>query len=225
MVNSYGYSFDLLCVPLLHELVGFARRLRNDAASAEDLAQDVMVKAWRGWRTWVPEGLADPERVARAWLYRIMTNLHMNRRRDTRSQERKHEERRARVIDELYANTCTIGADVAYEPAECAPPVSRDIQLALSRLPGKRRRIVESFYLHERSCEQIAEELVMHAPTVRTQLRRARARLRPLVATYARGRYGLRALVPPHQDSPRRRAQGASTIKASMVFETSASIS
>ena len=49
-----------------------ARRLTRNPASAEDLVQETMLKAWRSFHTF------QPGTNARAWLYRILMNTHFD---------------------------------------------------------------------------------------------------------------------------------------------------
>ncbi len=55
-------------MPEASRLLRFARRLTKDAAGAEDLVQETLLKAWRNFRQFRPGS------SARAWLYRILLN-------------------------------------------------------------------------------------------------------------------------------------------------------
>src|SRR5689334_25354054 len=59
-------EFERLAMPHVSSLLRVARRLSRNPASAEDLVQETMLKAWRA-RHQFREGTN-----ARAWLFRIM---------------------------------------------------------------------------------------------------------------------------------------------------------
>jgi len=59
-------------LPYLGQLQDRARRLTRNAADAEDLVQETMLKAYAGFNTF-SEGTN-----LRAWLFRIMTNTYIN---------------------------------------------------------------------------------------------------------------------------------------------------
>ena len=55
-------------MPHLAALLRVARRLTFEPASAEDLVQETMLLAWRGFHGF------QPDTNARAWLFRILFN-------------------------------------------------------------------------------------------------------------------------------------------------------
>ena len=59
-------------LPYLNQLRDSARRMTHNAADAEDLVQETMLRAYAGFNTF-SEGTN-----LRAWLFRIMTNTYIN---------------------------------------------------------------------------------------------------------------------------------------------------
>ena len=59
-------------LPYLNQLSDRARRLTHNAADADDLVQETMLRAYAGFNTF-SEGTN-----LRAWLFRIMTNTYIN---------------------------------------------------------------------------------------------------------------------------------------------------
>lgn len=63
-----GVAFEDLALPLLPALYNMARWLTSDAGEAEDLVQECLLKALRGYAGF------EPGTNFRAWIYRILRN-------------------------------------------------------------------------------------------------------------------------------------------------------
>ncbi len=131
----------------------------GDAALADDLAQDVFLRAFRA--------LPRFERRAEfgTWLYRIAYNVFLNH--TTRT--RRH--------DPLGERESTPA------PRRDAPDrgdVRRDVERAIAQLPVPYRAAVVLYYLRDVSYAEMAEILGLPLGTVKTHLFRARARLRQI---------------------------------------------
>src|SRR5258705_3729723 len=73
-------TFEAEVLPQLDTLDRVGRRLTGETADAEDLVQETLLKAWRGWG-----GFTEGSNV-RAWLLTILRNTFISRWRS-----RKHE--------------------------------------------------------------------------------------------------------------------------------------
>src|SRR6202047_2394700 len=71
-------SFDLLLRKYRLPLVNFLFRMVRDAATAEDLAQEVFLRVYRARKQYSPSAKFT------TWLFRIATNLALNSVRDNR---------------------------------------------------------------------------------------------------------------------------------------------
>ncbi len=152
-----------------------ARMTRNDA-QAEDIAQDVFIKAF--------ENFADLRANARAggWLKTVATNLtlkHLTR-----------DRRRWRVFSEFALH------ESAPESPLLDPPVpdtlaadlgaqqrSDLIDGALRRLPEHQRLPLVLYHFEDFSYDEIASRLGISLAKVKTDIRRARAALLPILST------------------------------------------
>ena len=80
LAGDVDRAFEQLVIAYRAPIVGFVRRMLRNDARAEDVAQDVFVRAYRALRTY------DAERRAalrvRSWLYAIAHNLARNAVRD-----------------------------------------------------------------------------------------------------------------------------------------------
>ena len=74
-------SFDFLLQKYRSPLVNFLYRMVRDAATAEDLAQEVFLRVYRARKQYTPSAKFT------TWLFRIATNLALNSVRDTRYQK------------------------------------------------------------------------------------------------------------------------------------------
>jgi RNA polymerase sigma factor (sigma-70 family) len=235
MLSCTGHSFAQLCVPLRAELVSFARRLcGGKSCVAEDIVQDTYIKALKAWPRWTPED-KEPLQAARSWLFRIVANMWSNARRDARQHERILRAKCMRVVTSLYSSAEVAELDGpavndrqnhsdalwpirAYCMDAHSFPLAHEVTVAIHRLHPKRRAIVERFYFHGQNCDTIAAALQMPATTVRTQLKRARARLRPLLERFANSNYGLAAGVAATDETPQRKKAKANRVKAVMRY-------
>lgn len=92
-VPSARDLYETLVTAHLDGLYSTARRLTRNNASAEDLVQETMLKAWRSFHTF------QPGTNVRAWLYRILMNTFFDAR---RKQSREPETVPADDVGEFY---------------------------------------------------------------------------------------------------------------------------
>jgi len=123
---------------------------------AEDVMQDVFVKAFRNLHT-----LRQPDR-ARAWLLQIARRTCIDH-------------RRRRVL------TSTMPNNVPAPSTSTGEDVER-LHAAIARLPGDYRETIALYYLDGRSCAGVAEALDITESAVRQRLVRARLMLHDLLA-------------------------------------------
>lgn len=142
----------------------------RDAATAEDVAQDVFVRVWRA----LPD--YDGRAQFSTWLYTITRNTAISalrRRRPALS-----------ISDEpaLLEAEAALAARADDEPgADASAAESRRLAAAIATLPERQQQVIALFYMQERSYEEVAEMLAMPLGTVKTLLHRARARLEQLL--------------------------------------------
>ena len=139
----------------------YARALTGDRAAADDLVQDTLERALSRFHLWRQGS------DLRAWLFTIMHNIYVNQ---TRSRIRHPHE----ALDESTADALH-----AREPdwAEL-----RDIDDALSRLPGDQRAVLLLVGLEQFTYEEAAQVLEVPLGTVMSRLSRGRERLRLILA-------------------------------------------
>ncbi len=169
-------AFGVLVERHYRGIVHFAQRFLGDAdrETAEDLAQDVFLKAWKTSRTFKPRALV------RTWLMRITTNTCLDHRRRGRL-------RRALSLWNVSPSDLPVGGQrveqrssltfapgAKQEDQERGDPVRR----AIVQLPFKQRAAIVLRHYHEFPYAEIAEVLEVSVPAVESLLFRARSSLR-----------------------------------------------
>jgi len=74
-------SFELLLQRYRTPVINFLFRIVRDSATAEDLAQEVFIRVYRARESYAPSAKFT------TWLFRIASNLALNRLRDSRHQQ------------------------------------------------------------------------------------------------------------------------------------------
>jgi len=147
-----------------------AYRMTYDAAAAEDLTQEVFLRAWRKLDTFRPGEPLKP------WLLRLATNVCIN------ALKKRRPVAVAMVGD---------GEGDAREPASEGPDASELaakgetaelLEQAIAQLPDDYRLIITLRHVEELSYEEIAGILKRPLGTVKVQLFRARERLRRMLS-------------------------------------------
>lgn len=157
-------AFELYVLPEVEVLLRVAFSMTRNAADAEDLVQDTMLRAFRGISRF--DG-----RYPRAWLLTILRNAHVNRNR----------RRRPQLLRDADAGTSILETQTPYDSAEeVAVGQSFDhiVEDALARLPDRYRRVVELVDIEGLSYRGAAESLAVPVGTVMSRLHRARRRIR-----------------------------------------------
>jgi RNA polymerase sigma-70 factor (ECF subfamily) len=153
------------CVP---PAVGLARRILDNSADAEEVVQEAMLRVWTNAPQWRPEALF------RTWLYRVVVNLCLNRKR-----------RRP------FASLTDAGdpADPAPDPAAQMERTQRDraVAVAIARLPERQRAAIVLTYHEGLSNADAAAALGTTRSAVETLLVRAKQALRRELASIDAG--------------------------------------
>lgn len=152
-----AHAFERLYRSHVARIHTLARRM-IDADEADDVTQDVFVRAWEKLGTFRGESAFG------TWLYRLAVNVILARRESVGAERRRHEPTDA-ALD-----------DVAGRASE--PHAGLDFEAAVERLPDGARQV---FVLHDvagYTHEEIAERLGIVAGTSKSQLHHARMALR-----------------------------------------------
>lgn len=162
-VKSSWHGFLDVFEPLRPELYRYCRHLTRSAWDAEDLSQDALMRAFVTLGTLYSE-LPNP----RAWLFRVASNLWIDRMRRSRYEI-------ASGIDPAAGSTSAADEEPMTEPD---PRETREAAGSLLvRLSPQERAALVLKDVFEFSLEEVAELLQTSVGAVKTALHRARARL------------------------------------------------
>ena len=162
--------FERDVLPLLPSLYPAALRLTRNSADAEDLVQEVYLRAYRGFG-----GFQEGTNL-RAWMYRILTNTFINT-------YRKKQREPIVVQDEeiedwyLYNRLGESGVEASAESEVLDQIPDEEVQRALEALPEGFRLAVLLADVEGFSYKEIAEILDVPIGTVMSRLHRGRRAL------------------------------------------------
>ena len=152
-----------------------AARLVGDDRQAEDIAQDVFLKAYENF------GHLQTSPTAGGWLKTVARNLSLNHIFRYRRRWRMFTELRREDSDESEP-------DIEFAlPDDVLAGVDADmrhglVEEALQRLPDQQRLPLVLYHFEELSYEEIAEQLGVSLAKIKTDIFRARAALAKLLA-------------------------------------------
>lgn len=163
--------FEDEVVPLLPQLYSAALRLTRNPSDAEDVLQETMLRAYRGY------GGFKAGTNLRAWLYRILTNTFINR---YRQQSRQPAEVELGELEDLYLYRRLgeqSGATRSAEEEALERFVDEDIKAAVEALPENFRIPVLLADVEGFSYKEIARIMGVPIGTVMSRLHRGRKAL------------------------------------------------
>lgn len=152
-------SFEKLYRVHVGRVLALCARICGDRSRAEDLAQEVFVRAWERLSSFRGESLFS------SWLHRLAVNVALG---DARARSRRFDTSRPTAVVD----------DLAGRPGAADPALGRDLERAIGALPEGAREILVLHDIQGYRHEEIAEMTGRQAGTCRAQLHRARRLLR-----------------------------------------------
>jgi RNA polymerase sigma-70 factor, ECF subfamily len=174
-------DFENVAMEHLPSLYSAAMRMTHNPADAEDLVQEVYLKAYRGY------GGFEEGTNLKAWLFRILTNTYINM---YRAKKRRPEQSELDEVEDLYLYQRLGGAE-AVAASRTAEDIAlesfteTEVQEAVDALPEAFRipvllADVEGFHYKE-----ISEILDIPIGTVMSRLHRGRKALQKALFEFA----------------------------------------
>lgn len=162
------------------EMYRVALGLTRNRADAEDLLQDTMLKAFRGY------GQLRPETFLKAWLYTIMRNTWISNSR--KAARRPSESPLDELVDSARFNRSAISTGQNVNSAEndvLQHVVDPDLLAAFTKLSEEMRTTMFYAVVKGMSCRDVAELMGVSVNTVLTRVHRSKKSLRRSLAEIA----------------------------------------
>ncbi len=156
--------FEQYVLPELDVLFRVAMSITRNAADAEDLVQDTLLRSFRSIERF--DG-----RYPRAWLLTIMRNAQINRVRRKRPELLRDAEAGDRLLEQQDPHESA-------EHDALQDTFDAEVESAFTALPDRFRQVVELVDLGGNSYQQAADSLGVPVGTVMSRLHRARKRIR-----------------------------------------------
>lgn len=153
-----------------HKLYQVCYRMLGNKQESEDIAQEAFVRAYTNLHTF------DQKRKFSTWLYRIATNLCIDRIRKKKPDTYLDAEVTGTDGLTMYSQIAT--DDQLPEETIVQLELQERIQYEIGRLPDKYRSVIVLKYMEELSLQEISEILDMPLGTVKTRIHRGREALR-----------------------------------------------
>lgn len=147
-------EFERIALPQSGSLLRFACRLTNDRAAAEDLVQETLLQAWRGFHQF------EPGSNMRAWLFRILVNAFYG------------QGRRARLAPVMVPLSAGIRSRAARTEE------TLEVLEALEQLLDEQRAVLLLGVVEGFTCAEMSKILSVPIGTIMSRLSRARRALR-----------------------------------------------
>lgn len=157
----------VLTLRLVPRALGYAARLLGDAAEAEDVTQEAMLRLWRaapGWRS--------GEAQVTTWLYRVVTNLCTDRLRS----------RRRRPVTALETAPDMPDGDRGAAAGMIEADRMAALQAALDALPERQRQAVVLRHIEGFTNPEIAAVMDIGVEAVESLTARGKRALTALLA-------------------------------------------
>jgi RNA polymerase sigma-70 factor (ECF subfamily) len=145
---------------------GVISQVVADKSRVEDLAQDVFFKIHRGLPSFRGQAKLS------TWIYRIIRNV---------CSEASAHERRHVSLDERDQDGRLLHEPAAHDTAIRDFELRDHLERAVAQLPAEQRFLISAHYFGGQQYQDLADILEIPMGTVKTQLHRAKARLRTLL--------------------------------------------
>ncbi|GBK66047.1 ECF RNA polymerase sigma factor SigW [Paenibacillus macerans] len=164
--GAFAELVDLYKDKLFH--LGY--RMLSNRHEAEDVVQETFLRVHKNWSRY------DDKQKFSTWIYRIATNLCIDRLRKRKPSYYLDAEMNDQEGMDGY--TLIPGDDKTPETEYLLSETQRTIHQAIAGLPAKYKSVIILRYLQEMSLQEISEVLDMPVTTVKTRVHRGREFLR-----------------------------------------------
>ncbi|HKH46005.1 MAG TPA: sigma-70 family RNA polymerase sigma factor [Thermoanaerobaculia bacterium] len=148
-------------------------RMVQDPGTAEDLAQEVFIKAFRRLDSY------DPVRKLSSWLFKIAHNATIDHLRRHAPETVPLDGGKERDEEHRGGLAAVLSDESSEDPSAAAErkDMARSLERAIGRLRPEYREVVVLFYVEGASYQEICDAMDLPLGTVKTNLHRARKEL------------------------------------------------
>ncbi len=161
-------SYNRIYVKYHDQILRFIHSLIRSLGDAEELTQEIFVTLW------AKKDQIDPAKNFNGYIYRMARNSVLN----------YIKARNVRAGSPLDAAQNEISEYISSEDIVVAREVNLIIELAISRMPEQRKRIMEMSRKEGLSNEEIADRLCIKKSSVEKQISYARKELKEILASF-----------------------------------------
>ncbi len=193
--DSGTQNFETLLTPILEAAYGIALHMTRHRDDAEDLVQEAALQAFRAFGTF------QLGTNFKAWFFRILTNLFINR---YRQKQRDPEVDTLSALEDvpilyLFRQTRNMGFH-AWNSDPAALVIDKfeatQVAAAIAALPEEYRIVAALYFVEEFSCQEIADVVDCPVGTVRSRLHRGRRMLQKALWSIAQDQGVIAGLRP-----------------------------
>lgn len=171
-------AFQVLFNRYATHLINFAHRLLRSREDSEDIAQETLLRVYRG------KDRYDPSRPFRPWLFSIVVRLTSNRLRDRKRHPQESLDWMPEGEDAPHAPDLPDRTSLSPEQSAEKHYTVLMVQRALDALPENQRAAVLLSRFEEMSYEEIAQVMDTSASSVKSLLFRARQALKESLSVH-----------------------------------------
>ena len=161
--NLYESAFDLIVTHFSDKIMHLTYSIVSNDAFAEDLVQDVLLRAWRGLPGYRGEASVS------TWIYAITRNTCLTAL------------RRVGHKNSLSIEEPAVRTEMESLPSLQQSALLWDLPTLLTSLPDKQRQIFVLFYMEDKSYAEVALLLDLPVGTIKTYLHRGRKTIASLL--------------------------------------------
>jgi RNA polymerase sigma-70 factor (ECF subfamily) len=172
-------TFEGLVQAHKNRIYGYICRLTNDSPDAEDMTQEVFIRAYQSMHAFRHDAAVD------TWLYRIATNLVIDRVR--RAKRAPQLVAVAPDTDDSLGEIPASNRDSDPQATAQLGELQKQVQKAIQSLPTKLRSVVVLHDMEGLSYEEVAQTVGCPVGTVKSRLFNARLLLRRKLQHYMEG--------------------------------------
>lgn len=170
VLKGHQDAFEEIVTLFQHRLYQVCYRMLGNAQEAEDIAQEAFVRAYTNIHTY------DQNRKFSTWLFRIATNLCIDRIRKKKPDYYLDAEVPGTEGLNMYSQIAS-PVELPEEQVEKMEMQER-IHYEIGRLPDKYRSVIILRYIEELPLQEIGDILELPLGTVKTRVHRGREALR-----------------------------------------------